>query len=104
MRHWLAAAILVAWAGAALLESTLPLAPYGVALDSMLQEPTREFWLGTDELGRPVLDRLIAGARLSFMVAVTVVTVSALVGTLLGATAGYLGGWADGVLSCWPSP
>lgn len=99
MRHWLAAAILLVWAGAALFEAALPLAPYSVRLDTMLQGPNREFWLGTDELGRPVLDRLIAGARLSFLVATGVVALSALVGTLLGAAAGYLGGWPDRLLS-----
>jgi peptide/nickel transport system permease protein len=91
--------IVAAWAGAAILEAALPLAPYDVALDSMLQGPSREFWLGTDELGRPVLDRLIAGARLSFVVAASVVAVSALAGTLLGATAAYIGGRFDAVLS-----
>lgn len=97
--HRIAAVILAAWAGAALLGPALPLTPYDVALDSMFQGPSRAFWLGTDELGRPVLDRLVAGARLSFLVAVGVVTASALAGTLLGAVAAYVGGWADAVLS-----
>lgn len=99
MRHWLPVAILVAWVSAALFSATLPLNPDRVALEAMLAPPSAEFWLGTDELGRPVLDRLICGARLSFVIAASVVLISAVAGTLLGTTAAYIGGWADAVLS-----
>ena len=47
---------------------------------------------GLDELGRDILARVLAGARISFLVGLTVVSVSASVGTLLGAIAGYFGG------------
>src|SRR5499427_11100899 len=54
---------------------------------------------GLDELGRDILARVLAGARISFLVGLTVVSVSASVGTLLGAVAGYFGGAIDDVIS-----
>jgi peptide/nickel transport system permease protein len=55
--------------------------------------------MGTDDLGRPVLDRLLLGARTSLLVGFGVVAVSAVVGTLVGAVAGYVGGTTDLILS-----
>jgi peptide/nickel transport system permease protein len=55
-------------------------------------------WLGADDLGRPVLDRLLVGARTSFQVAFWVVALSALVGTAIGSIAAYRGGWWDRLL------
>ena len=60
---------------------------------SNLSQPTREHLMGTDEFGRDVLSRLIYGARVSLLVAVVSVTISLVLGTLLGLTGGYLGGW-----------
>jgi peptide/nickel transport system permease protein len=51
--------------------------------------------LGFDDLGRPILERLIAGARTSFLVAFGVVGITAVLGTVLGLLAGYRGGWLD---------
>jgi peptide/nickel transport system permease protein len=51
--------------------------------------------LGLDELGRDILARLAAGARVSLLVGFVVVTVSAVVGVALGGVAGYVGGWVD---------
>lgn len=99
MKRRLALVILILWAAAALLGPMLPLAPYGVGLEHLLSAPSTQAWLGSDELGRPVADRLILGARLSFLVAVSVVGLSSLVGTLVGAAAGYLGGRLDAMLS-----
>ncbi|HEY8497663.1 MAG TPA: ABC transporter permease, partial [Limnochordales bacterium] len=56
-------------------------------------------WLGTDELGRDILSRIIYGARLSLAVGTAAVAVSAAVGTALGAVAGYRGGRLDQTLS-----
>lgn len=99
MSRWLPLLVLGIWAGLSLTAPLLPLEPYAVSLEAMLQGPTRGLWLGADELGRPVMDRLIAGARISFIVAVTVVFVSAVAGTLLGAAAAYWGGILDDALS-----
>ena len=55
--------------------------------------------LGTDDLGRDVLSRLIFGARVALTVAVSAAAGAALIGTLLGLLAGYLGGWVDAIVS-----
>jgi peptide/nickel transport system permease protein len=57
-----------------------------------------EYLLGTDQLGRDVLSRLIFGARVSMIVGITAVMVAGLIGTTLGIISGYLGGWVDQVV------
>src|SRR5215204_914440 len=57
-----------------------------------------EYLLGTDQLGRDVLSRLIFGARVSMIVGITAVLVAGLIGTTLGIISGYLGGWVDQVV------
>lgn len=63
-----------------------------------LQLPSAEHILGTDELGRDLVTRLLYGARVSLVVAIIVQTITLAFGTLLGLMAGYFGGLADGVL------
>jgi peptide/nickel transport system permease protein len=63
-----------------------------------LQGPSTEFWLGTDELGRDLLSRVIFGARPSLIVALMVVAIGGGLGIVAGLTAGYLGGWVNAVL------
>ncbi|TMJ58184.1 MAG: ABC transporter permease [Alphaproteobacteria bacterium] len=57
-----------------------------------------QYLLGTDQLGRDVLSRLIFGARVSMVVGFTAVIFSGIVGTTLGILSGYLGGWVDQVI------
>ena len=78
------------------------LGPWLVTADPRSQElalrlagPTLAHPFGLDELGRDILARLVAGARISLIVGVSVVSVSALVGLVVGGIAGYAGGWAD---------
>lgn len=71
------------------------LQPDLIQLDHILLTPGGELWLGGDELGRSIAQRLLLGARLSLMVALVVVTISALFGISVGLLAGYLGGWVD---------
>ena len=88
-------AALVALAGPAL----APFSPSTQELPLRLEGPTRAHPFGLDELGRDVLSRILAGARISFLVGIVVVSVSAAVGTVLGAMAGYFGGILDDVIS-----
>ena len=67
-------------------------------LPMRLNGPSWSHPLGMDELGRDLLARLLMGARISLFVGISVVGVSALVGTIIGALAGYLGGVADAII------
>ena len=98
MRSWLPLGILLAWALMALFGPLLPLEPARIDLPQILAGPGAGHWLGNDDLGRPVLDRLVMGARTSFVVALGVVLVSGAIGSLLGALSAYWGGLADLVL------
>jgi len=89
------AMILAIWVVAALTAQWLPLDPNAVDLPAILAEPSPDFPLGNDDLGRPVLVRLLAGARISFGVGVGVVVFSALIGVLVGSIGAYAGGWID---------
>ena len=74
------------------------LAPYPPLETDMLKtlaQPSWEHWLGTDQYGRDVLSRLIWGAQISLEVAAMVVVISLTFGTLIGAIAGYSGGWVE---------
>ncbi len=56
---------------------------------------TQHYWLGTDNFGRDVLSRLLYGARISLLVGISASTLSLIVGLLLGAVAGFWGGWLE---------
>ncbi len=60
--------------------------------------PSDAYWLGTDEIGRDVLSRVIFGARASLLAGVVSVAISLSVGVPLGLLAGYVGGWLESVL------
>jgi ABC-type dipeptide/oligopeptide/nickel transport system permease subunit len=76
-------------------------APYDAIelhLDDQLAEPSRQYWFGTDELGRDILSRIIVGAAISLEAGLLAVTLAAIVGIVTGLTAGYLGGGFDSVI------
>ncbi len=89
--------IVLVWAIAALLAGSLPLTPDRIALEHILDPPTSAALLGYDDLGRDIASRLLVGARTSFLVAVWVVGLSMLFGTLFGTLTAYRGGWWDRV-------
>jgi peptide/nickel transport system permease protein len=62
------------------------------------EPPSSQFWLGTDEFGRPILALLIEGARVSLMVGLIATVFSIVIGTVVGIMAGHFGGWTDTVL------
>ena len=99
MRGWLSiklpVVILVLWALLSVTARYLPLEPDRIQLEEILAVPGQGALLGNDDLGRSVADRMIVGARTSFLVSVWVVSLSLLVGTLLGTVTAYHGGWWD---------
>src|SRR5215468_8651556 len=83
------------------------LAPHNPEVGSLVARFKPPFWetggstkylLGTDQLGRDVLSRLIFGARVSMVVGFTAVIFAGVIGTALGIVSGYLGGWVDQVI------
>jgi len=64
-----------------------------------LQEPSKENWLGTDEIGRDIFSRLIYAARISLGISFFTMVVSILIGTFLGLVSGYFGKWVDQIIS-----
>ena len=75
-------------------------APYGpkdVDVVNLLQGPSSAHWLGTDQLGRDVLSRLLYGGRIDIALAFAVLVVPFVTGVLVGLVAGLKGGWVDAV-------
>lgn len=95
LRIYLPWSILTLWFIAACAGPLLPLNPNNIDLSNILSPPGTNAWLGCDDLGRPVLDRLLVGSFTSFFVAFGVVSISSITGALLGGFAGLWGGIAD---------
>jgi peptide/nickel transport system permease protein len=68
------------------------------ATGGVLEPPSSEYWLGTDDQGRSVLTLLIWGARISLFVGLAATLISMVIGTLTGLTSGYFGGWGGAAL------
>lgn len=78
------------------------LAPYDPAaqnLPARLLGPSTAHWMGTDDLGRDILSRIFFGARVSMLVAVSVVAGAGALGLAIGALAGFIGGWFDHIMN-----
>jgi len=75
-----------------------PYNPYTVTLETRLQPPGAAHLLGTDELGRDILSRLLYGARVSLWVGIVTVALAGLIGVAGGLVAGYLGGYWEAVI------
>lgn len=76
----------------------MPYDPLAQDVAGALQSPSPQHLLGTDELGRDVLSRLIAASRIDLPVAALATVLPFLLGTALGVIAGYTGGWLDAVV------
>ena len=77
------------------------LAPYGLGeiVGDVWEPASDQFWLGTDNLGRDLLSRLIYGARTTIFIAVLATALSFSLGSILGFTAAVVGGWFDTLMS-----
>ncbi len=100
-RHHLAVvslAILALLGGAALLAPLI--APYDPdeIVGTFSGAPCKEFWLGTDQIGRDVLSRLLYAMRISLLVGIMATFISTVIGVILGLIAGYFGGVADMII------
>ncbi|MFD1927881.1 ABC transporter permease subunit [Sporosarcina siberiensis] len=69
-----------------------PYNPEMINMKERLQPPSASHWFGTDEVGRDLLTRVAYGARLSLGMGISVVVIAGLIGTVIGAFAGYVGG------------
>jgi peptide/nickel transport system permease protein len=78
-----------------------PQDPAQLDLTGRLMGPSAAHWFGTDELGRDILSRTLFGARISLIVAVSVVGLSLAVGLVAGGLAGFYGGWTDTVVNVY---
>jgi peptide/nickel transport system permease protein len=90
--------IVLIYVGMAIFANVLaPYDPFDGQLDQKLQPPSAAHLLGTDELGRDLLSRLLYGARSSLEIQLSAVLFAVIVGVIWGMIAGYFGGWIDDV-------
>ncbi|HMM41985.1 MAG TPA: ABC transporter permease [Thermomicrobiales bacterium] len=102
LRHRLAVAGLVVLAllvlSALLAPVIAPYDPDALSTTERLQGPSSRHWLGTDDVGRDIFSRVLYGGRISLLIGVAATAVSLLIGTVVGAIAGYFGGFVDNLL------
>ncbi len=98
IRYWFPFSILALWAAAAFSGGWVADSANQIDLQRILMPPGDQAWMGHDDLGRPILQRVWVGAQVSLLVSFGVVSVSLLIGTAVGLFAGYQGGWLDLVL------
>lgn len=75
-----------------------PYDPAAIDLFNIQAPPSSDYWLGTDELGRDVLTRLMYGSRITLSVGIVAMVISVSVGSVMGAIAGYYGGVIDNII------
>ena len=102
--------VLLLFAVSLLASVIAPYDPGAIDLQNVLAPPSAEHWCGTDQLGRDVMSRMIWGARISLKVGFVATGLAILIGMILGAVAGYYGGWIDAtimrfvdVMLCFPT-
>ncbi len=72
--------------------------PTATYYEAFMQGPSKQFWLGTDAIGRDILSRLLYGTRVTLTVAVMASAMTFVAGTLIGVTSAYIGGVLDNIL------
>ncbi len=72
--------------------------PAAINTKNLLAPPSLDHFCGTDDLGRDVFSRMVYGSRISLTVGFVAVGIATLTGLMIGAAAGYFGGWVDGIL------
>lgn len=75
-----------------------PYNPSSINYEAMIAPPSAEHWLGTDEIGRDILSRLIYGARVSLQIVSVSIVLSLAIGGAIGLVSGYMGGYVDSVI------
>lgn len=99
---WVGAFIVLMWLVFAIFgDIVTPYEPQGSPQDILdrLQPPSSEHWLGTDDLGRDMLSRILAGARRVITVSVSATVLGTILGTAIGLVIGYFGGIVDDAIS-----
>jgi len=104
------AMIALLFALAALAPAIAPHSPNVQHLTKRLEGPSAQYLLGTDDLGRDTFSRMLYGVRISLTVGFVAVSISVVIGTLLGLISGYFGGWVDtlvmrfvDIMLCFPT-
>jgi peptide/nickel transport system permease protein len=92
------AIIIVLVATAALAPVIRPHDPTAMGIGGRLEGPSRAYPFGTDKFGRDLFSRVMSGSRLTLLLGVIAVGISCSVGSVLGLTAGYFGGWLDNII------
>jgi peptide/nickel transport system permease protein len=98
---WVGSAIVLMWVVFAIFgDFVTPYEPQGTPQDILnrLQPPSSEHWFGTDDLGRDVLSRVLAGSRRVLTVALAATVIGTVLGTAVGLIVGYYGGLVDDVI------
>ncbi len=76
----------------------VPYDPLATHSARALEPPSWDHWFGTDHLGRDVFSRVVVATRLDLLISVAAVSLSFVLGSLMGALAGFFGGWADRII------
>ena len=94
------AAVVTVFVALALLAPVLPIAdPNATDWGAIRKAPSAAAWMGTDEIGRDVLARMIWGAQASLLAGVVSVLIAVAIGVPFGLISGYFGGWTDSIIS-----
>jgi ABC-type dipeptide/oligopeptide/nickel transport system permease subunit len=97
--HLCGGVLLVVIAGAVLAPLMAPYDPAATDFMAIWSSPSPAHWLGTDQLGRDLLSRVLHGARPSLLGAIALLAFATVLGTLIGLTAAWRGGWVDALLA-----